>query len=65
MTKIRAVIADDHSIVRDGLRLLLEADADIKIVGEAGSGPEAVDRVAETTPSLLCLDLSMPGWGVF
>lgn len=65
MTPIRVVLADDHSLVRDGLRLLLTAEPDIVVVGEAGSGPEAVDRAAATTPRLLCLDLSMPGWGVY
>jgi DNA-binding NarL/FixJ family response regulator len=64
MTRIRVVLADDHSLVRDGLRSLLAARGDIEVVGEAGTGPEAVDLVAATLPRLLSLDLSMPGWGV-
>ncbi|HYH63577.1 MAG TPA: response regulator transcription factor [Urbifossiella sp.] len=64
MTRIRVVLADDHSLVRDGLRSLFAARGDIEVVGEAGTGPEAVDLVAATLPRLLCLDLSMPGWGV-
>jgi DNA-binding NarL/FixJ family response regulator len=61
MQKIRIVIADDHPIFRDGLRRLLESEPEFTIVGEAGSGEEALKMVAQHTPDVLLLDLAMPG----
>lgn len=61
MPKIRVLIADDHTLVRSGLRLLIEAQDDMEVVGEAGTFPQAVDRVAELMPEVLTLDLAMPG----
>jgi two-component system, NarL family, nitrate/nitrite response regulator NarL len=58
---IRIVIADDHPILRDGLRKLLEAEPDFVVVGEACDGHEAVARVKELEPDVLLLDLLMPG----
>jgi DNA-binding NarL/FixJ family response regulator len=55
------VLADDHHIVRQGLRALLEANPDFRIVGEAGSGLEAVQLVERMRPKVLILDLMMPG----
>ncbi|QEL21009.1 response regulator [Limnoglobus roseus] len=63
MNRIEVVVADDHAVLRDGLRMAIHTQADLVVVGEAGTGPEAVDRVRETEPRVLCLDLSMPGWG--
>ena len=63
MNRTRIVLADDHAILREGLRTLIDAQPDLQVVGEAGTGQEAVDRVAEALPKVLCLDLSMPGWG--
>lgn len=60
MQNIRIVTADDHPIFRDGLRRLLEAEEGFEVVGEAGSGREAVDRVAALVPDVLLLDLAMP-----
>lgn len=57
---IRVFIADDHAVVRDGLRLLLRADADLAVVGEAGNGREAVAEVARLRPDVMLLDLAMP-----
>ncbi len=57
---IRIVIADDHSLVRDGLRRLLEAEEDFQVVGEAADGEETVARVTDTLPDILLLDLKMP-----
>jgi DNA-binding NarL/FixJ family response regulator len=57
---IRVVIADDHPIVRDGLRKLLALEDDIEVVGEAGDGREVLDRVQELEPDVLLLDLRMP-----
>ncbi|MGA9641256.1 MAG: response regulator transcription factor [Terriglobales bacterium] len=59
-TPIRIVIADDHPIFRDGLRRLLEAETDMKVVGEACDGFEAVKLAAEIKPDILLLDLAMP-----
>jgi len=55
------VLADDHHVVRQGLRALLEVEQDLKVIGEAGDGLEAVDCVEELGPKVLVLDLMMPG----
>jgi DNA-binding NarL/FixJ family response regulator len=61
MTEIRMVIADDHTVLRAGLRMLLEAQPDIRVVGEGGSGGEVLRLAAALQPDLVLLDLSMPG----
>jgi two-component system, NarL family, nitrate/nitrite response regulator NarL len=58
--KIRLVIADDHPIVRDGLKKLLALEDDLEVVGEAGDGREVIERVQELEPDVLLLDLRMP-----
>jgi len=60
---IRILLADDHVVIRNGLRTLLEAQPDIEIVGEVDDGQEAVKVVAETQPDIVIMDLSMPGLG--
>lgn len=55
------VLADDHRIVRQGLHALLTAEADFKVVGEAGDGREALEQVKRLSPDVLVLDLMMPG----
>jgi len=57
---IRVLIADDHPIVRDGLRKLLSLEEDFQIVGEASDGCEVLDKVQELDPDVLLLDLRMP-----
>ena len=59
--QIRVLICDDHGLVRSGLRLLLEGQADIHVVEEAGSAAEAVRRTRMEKPDLVLLDISMPG----
>ena len=54
------VIAEDHTILREGLKSLLSSHPELKIVGEAGDGLEAIRRVQEHTPDMILLDLSMP-----
>ncbi len=57
---IRVVLADDHPIVRDGLRKLLSLEEDIEVVGEASDGREALQVVQDTEPDVVILDLRMP-----
>jgi two-component system response regulator NreC len=59
--KISLILADDHVVVRSGLRMLLEAQPDIEIVAEAESGEEAVDLVRELRPDVILMDIQMPG----
>ena len=60
MSPVRIVIADDHEVVRKGLRSLLEEHHDVEIVGEASNGREAVDKVAVLKPDVVVLDIGMP-----
>lgn len=57
---IRVVLADDHVILRQGLRALLEDEPDIEVVGEADDGREAIDVVRQTSPDVVLIDLVMP-----
>lgn len=58
---IRVLVADDHAVVRQGLRLLLDLQPDIELVGEAADGREAVDRADELVPDVIVMDVVMPG----
>jgi len=62
---IRILIADDHAVVREGLRRILEEHADLKVVAEAGTGGELMEALARSRVDVLVLDVSMPGPGVF
>jgi RNA polymerase sigma factor (sigma-70 family) len=57
---ITIFLADDHAVVRDGLRLLLEAQPDLKVIGDAANGREAVRRVAQLHPDVVLMDIAMP-----
>ncbi len=61
MAAMKVLIADDHRLVRDGLRASLEGQDDFVVVGEAGDGNEAVLRARELKPDLVLMDLEMPG----
>jgi two-component system response regulator NreC len=63
MTKTRILLADDHAVLRAGLRLLIEAQADMTCVGEAGDGVETLAQAERLQPDLVLLDLSMPRLG--
>lgn len=58
---IRILVVDDHAVVRSGLRLLLEAEEDVEVVGEAGNAEEALLRAKLLQPDVLLLDVTMPG----
>ena len=58
--KIRVFIADDHVLVREGLRLIIEAQNDMEVIGEASDGQEAWSRIIELRPDVAMLDVSMP-----
>lgn len=59
---IRILLADDHSIVRDGLRRIVEEDGAMEVVAEASDGREAVQKVAASRPDVAVVDISMPGF---
>lgn len=61
MNKIRVFLADDHLILREGIRSLLEKVPDIEMVGEAGEGEEAVAKVEQLVPDVVLMDITMPG----
>ena len=58
---VRVLVADDHPVVREGLRAMLDAEPDLVVVGEAGNGEEAVRLAAELRPDVVLMDLRMPG----
>ncbi|MGB8983737.1 MAG: response regulator transcription factor [Anaerolineales bacterium] len=58
--KIKVLIVDDHQVVRQGLRTFLELQEDMQVVGEAGDGTEAVERVRQLEPDIVLMDLVMP-----
>jgi len=55
------LLADDHAVFRKGLRLLLEAEGDLHIVGEAGNGEEAIALSRKVSPDVVVMDITMPG----
>jgi DNA-binding NarL/FixJ family response regulator len=63
MSKIRVLIADDHAILREGVRALLSASDDIEVVGQAADGLQAIEQVAKLDPDVVLMDIAMPGLG--
>ena len=61
MNKIRVFLADDHLILREGIRSLLEKVPDIEMIGEADNGSEAVTKVKQLMPDVVLMDITMPG----
>lgn len=62
---ITVVLVDDHAVVRRALRLLLEQSADVRVVGEAADGPEGLERILLTEPTVALLDITLPTLGGF
>ncbi len=60
---IRVLLVDDHRVLRAGLKALLDSEDDIRVIGEASSGEEAVERAQAIKPDVIVMDLSMPGIG--
>jgi len=63
MARIRVLIADDHAIVREGVRALLTLSDDIEVAGEAANGQEAVELARRLRPDVILMDIAMPGLG--
>ena len=58
---ISVLIVDDHTVAREGLRAMLETDQQVRVVGEAADGQEALERVGQTRPKVVLMDIKMPG----
>jgi two-component system, NarL family, response regulator NreC len=63
MARIRVLLADDHAVLRAGLQMLINAQADLEVVGEASTGEEAVRQARATKPDVVLMDITMPGAG--
>jgi DNA-binding NarL/FixJ family response regulator len=63
MSGIRIVLVDDHALMRQGISTILSSHPDLVVVGEAGTGEEALDVVRRTQPDVVCMDVEMPGIG--
>ena len=60
MSAVKVLIVDDQSLVRAGFRMILDAETDIEVIGEAADGREAIEAVASTTPDVILMDIRMP-----
>src|SRR6185369_6442269 len=65
MAKIRIMLADDHTLFRQGIRTLISAEADMEVVGEAPNGGDAVEKANEVRPDVVLMDIGMPGLSSF
>ncbi|MDO9366083.1 MAG: response regulator transcription factor [Methylotenera sp.] len=63
MSQINVMLVDDHAVVRMGFKMLLESDADIKVIAEAENGELAIQRYMEHKPNVVVMDITMPGIG--
>lgn len=63
--KIGVLVVDDHAVVREGIKMVLQTDPELKVVGEAASGEEAIDQVRELHPNVVVMDIGMPGLSGF
>ena len=63
--KIRCLVVDDHALLRQGLRRLLQDEEDVDVVGEAGDAAAALERVTELQPDIVLMDIGMPGFSPF
>ena len=61
MAKIRILLADDHTLFRQGIRQLIASEPDMEVVGEAANGGDAVEKASELRPDLVLMDIGMPG----
>ena len=57
MKKLRILLADDHQVIRDGLRLLIDGQQDMRVVGEAGNGQQALQQARDLKPDVVVMDL--------
>lgn len=65
MSKIRLMLADDHTLFRQGIRTLISVESDMEVIGEAATGNDAVERASELRPDVILMDIGMPGISSF
>jgi two-component system response regulator NreC len=65
MPKIRILLADDHTLFRQGMKTLISAEMDLEVVAEVPNGGEAIDKAAELHPDIVLMDIGMPGFSSF
>src|SRR5437899_11984548 len=65
MPKIRCLLTDDHTLFRQGVRRLLETEADFEVVGEASDAGDAIEKAREIRPDIVLMDIGMPGLSSF
>src|SRR5712671_4630982 len=65
MAKTRIMLADDHTLFRQGIRTLIASETDMEVVGEASNGGDAVEKAAEARPDVVLMDIGMPGLSSF